>query len=298
MNWLLYAVASPALYSLTNYIDKFLVEKRIKNPLLVPIFGGLTTLILGILIFIIKNFPILPLLQAILILISGIFLFLYLIPYFKALSTEETSRVVPLFQMSSVLVLIMSSLFLRETLSLKQLFGFLFILIGGFAISAETPDLKIFIPRKSFWLMMLSAMLWSFTVIIFKFIVTSNDFWTTLAYESLGVGLASFIALIFQWRQFSTFITSSFKGDIIILFTVNELLSEVAQFAYSLALFLAPAPLVSVIGGTQPFFVLLFGIILSLFFPHLIEENIEKKTLFLKLLFIFLIFFGVIFIYL
>lgn len=277
MNWLLYAIASPALYAVTNYIDKFLVEKRIRNPLLVPTFAGLIILALGILILAIKHFPILTLMPLVLILLSGILLFIYLIPYFQALVMEETSRIVPLFEASPIFVLLMSYLFLGESLSMKQLFGFALILIGGFAISSKKIDLKIFIPRKTFWLMMVSSLLWSLTVILFKFVVISSDFWTTFAYESIGTGLASIVVLIVKWREIRLFVKRSFKGDILILFILNSIFGVIAQYSFSVAILLAPAALVSVIGGTQPFFVLVFGVFLSLFFPHIIKENIEKK---------------------
>ncbi|OGH20786.1 MAG: hypothetical protein A3D74_05690 [Candidatus Levybacteria bacterium RIFCSPHIGHO2_02_FULL_37_13] len=297
MNWFLYAIASPALYSLTNYIEKFLVEKRVKNPLLVPTFGGLIILLLGILILAIKHFPILPLMPLILIILSGVFLYLYLIPYFQALVLDETSRIVPLFGASPIFVLIMSYLFLGESLSMKQIFGFVLILIGGFAISSKKIDLKIFIPRKTFWLMMVSAFLWSITVILFKFVVISSDFWTTFAYESIGTGLASIVVLIVKWREIHLFVTKSFKRDIVILFILNSIVGVIAQYSFSVAILLAPAALVSIIGGTQPFFVLVFGVFLSLFFPHIIKENIERKVLVSKILLIVLIFTGIVLIY-
>jgi len=188
-------------------------------------------------------------------------------------------------------------LFLGESLSMKQIFGFVLILIGGFAISSKKIDLKIFIPRKTFWLMMVSAFLWSITVILFKFVVISSDFWTTFAYESIGTGLASIVVLIVKWREIHLFVTKSFKRDIVILFILNSIVGVIAQYSFSVAILLAPAALVSIIGGTQPFFVLVFGVFLSLFFPHIIKENIERKVLVSKILLIVLIFTGIVLIY-
>jgi uncharacterized membrane protein len=56
--WIYFALASAAFYSVTNFIEKFLVEKRIKDPLLITIFSGLTSLILGIIILAFKGFHI------------------------------------------------------------------------------------------------------------------------------------------------------------------------------------------------------------------------------------------------
>jgi len=52
--------------------------------------------------------------------------------------------------------------------------------------------------------------------------------------------------------------------------------------------------LVNALSSVQPFFVLLFTVLLSIFFPHIIKEEINKSIMFLKVLAIILMFIGVI----
>jgi len=53
------------------------------------------------------------------------------LPYFKALTVEEVSRVIPLLQLTPVFVLILSSFFLRETLKPEDYVAFGLLVLGG-----------------------------------------------------------------------------------------------------------------------------------------------------------------------
>src|SRR5579863_5629115 len=107
ISWIFFAISAQALFGVSAFIDKFLVEKRIKEPFLITILAGLASLTMGILIFIFKGFHVIEIKQLVLILVSGILLELYLIPYFKALAIDDASRVVPLFQFVPVFVLVL-----------------------------------------------------------------------------------------------------------------------------------------------------------------------------------------------
>ncbi len=296
--WIYFALASAAFYSVTNFIEKFLVEKRIKDPLLITIFSGLTSLILGIIILAFKGFHIIAMDQLILILISGIFLDFYLIPYFKALALDDASKVVPLLQFSPIFVLVLSYIFLDEALTGKQLLGFALIIVSGFVLGAERIEKGIFTSGKSFWFMILASFLFSITGVLFKFVVITQDFWLTLAYESIGMGIGAFILLLRPaYRSSFRREIKKIKLDTSALLSVNQCFSVLAQLAISYAFFLAPAALVSAIGGVQSFFVLLFGLILSIWFPRIIREKTDKITIVTKVISIFFIFIGVYLVY-
>lgn len=272
--------------------------KKIKHPSTAAIIGGLFSLIVGIVIFAIRGFHLLPTLQIGLLFLSGILLVLYLIPYFKALSLDDTSRVVPLFQFFPIFVLIISYLFLHESLNGKQLFGFAFITIGGFLLGAKQIDKKIFSIRKSFWYMMLSSLLYSFTGIIFKYL-PQTDFWLNISYQTMGIGIGALLLFLYTpyrrnfLQEIKTFDMKVYKA-----LALNTGLTLLAEFSYFFAITLAPVALISIAQGTQPLFVLLYGLILTLWLPHLIKEDIRRKTLELKLLSIILLFVGIYFIYL
>ncbi len=272
------AILSPALYGITNFIEKFLVEKKIKDPVIVPIFGGITTFVIGTIILAFSGFPSLPRLELVLILLSGIFLELYLIPYFIALSEEDASRIIPLFQFIPFFILILSYFFLKENLDRQQLLGFLLIFCGGFALGVKQIKGGIFKLRKALYLMIAASFLYSLNSIIFKFVAISANFWTTIAYQFMGMGLGALLLLsIHSYRQKFSHDVHLATFQVWSLLSLNQIIVILAQLVLSYAYLLAPIALVSVVaGGAQPLLVLSYGLILTRFFPHIIKEDIKK----------------------
>ncbi len=294
VNWLLFALIPPAFYGVSNFLDKFLIEKKVKDPIIVTIFGGVPTFFMGLFILLINGFPTIGFGSLLLIIFSGVLLELYLVPYFMALSVDDASRVIPLFQFIPIFVLFLSFAFLGETLKSGQFLGFLFILGGAFVLGVRKVEGKLFKLRKSLYLMLLSSFLYSLTVIIFKFIAIKESFWITIAYEFFGVTLGALLLLIIpKYRERFIHDVKQANPQIWGILSLNECIVVLAQLSGSFALLLAPIALVSVIGSTQPLFVLTYGVILSVWFPHIIKEDLQKSTILVKFAAIILIIIGV-----
>lgn len=294
MNWLVFALAAPILYGITNFIEKFLIDKKVKDPIIVPIFAVVPAFFISLFILFLNGFPIIFLGHLVPIVVSGIFLELYLVPYFIALSLEDASRIIPLFEFIPIFILAMSYIFLGETLRTNQFLGFLFIFIGALILGAKRVEGKIFKLRKAVYLMLLSGFLFSITSIIFKFVVVKESFWITIAYQFLGIALGALLLMAVPKYRRMVFRDAKFAGlQIWGLLTLNEIIALTAQSALGFAYLLAPVALVSVIGSTQPLFVMIYGIILSVWFPHIVKEDIQKSTILVKLAAIILIIIGV-----
>lgn len=119
MPWYIFAAATPFFYSISVFIDKYLIEKRIKDPLALTALFALSSGILGIIIGIIVGFRNIGLFQTSLIMFGGMLLSFYLLPYYKAMQIEDASTVIPLFQFVPVITLILSAVFLKEILTIK-----------------------------------------------------------------------------------------------------------------------------------------------------------------------------------
>ncbi len=74
----------------------------------------------------------------------------------------------------------------------------------------------------------------------------------------------------------------------------NELINLGGGLAARYASLLGPVSLVQAIGGTTSFFVFLFGVLLSLFYPSLGRENLSRRNLIQKGIAVTLIVAGVI----
>lgn len=297
MPWYFFAALTPVLYSVSNFMDKFLVDKRIKEPLVITSTFSITSGILGLIFLAFIGFPWPGLFQILLIIGSGLLLTFYLLPYYQAMRLDDASRVVPLFQFIPVFTLIMSTVFLKETLAGKQIIGLILVVVAGVLISAEKIEAGIFKPRKSLWLMLLSGFMYGTIGIIFRFVARDIGFWTILGYQYLGTGLGGLVLLTLpkvrnaikvEWVQ----IKSSLG-----IITTNNLIGTVAQMSEVYAVTLVAVPLVNIISGIQPVLVLIFGFVLSVWFPHIIKEDIRKVVVVHKILSIAIILVGLYLVY-
>lgn len=297
MPWFIFALITPFLYSFNNYFDKFVVEKKIKDPINLSVFSAIIPTFIGLLIFFIKGFPVLSLVQTAAMLLSGVLLIIYIVPYFKALSLDEASRVIPIFQTIPIFVLILSYFILKESLSLRQLFGFVLILGASFSLMIKKFDTGLFKPRPALWFILASSFMYAVLNVLFRFVVIKSDYWVTLSYQYMGFGLGALIIYIFFVNK------QKLKKDIKVFrslfgfFIGSSSVSAIANISETYAVSLAPVALVSIVSGTQPLFVLFLGIFLSLFFPKIIKEDIKKSTIFQKILAIILIFVGLYVVY-
>lgn len=287
-----FSVLSPAIYGINNYIDKFFLEKYEIKPTVITIYSGLFGLLAGLIVLLFTGFYPTDVRSILIIIASGFLTNLYVLPYFKALSTDETSRVVPLFQLTPIFVLILSYFLLGELLHVSQYIGSFFIIVGSFIISLEKFDKKIFKIRPAFWFMMLSSFLFAVSMILYKFGVDSIPFWHTLPYE--GLGMLAGALLVFFWNR-KIFIkeTKKFPKKVYVLMSINEGIFIAARYTGYFALSLVSASIVNVLGGFQPLFVLVYGIILSLWLPKILKEVITKKAIGIKVFAIVLILIGV-----
>lgn len=293
MNWLIYALLGTAIWSVNNFLDKFILEKHIKKVGALTIVFIIANFIIALFIFAVHGITVLQFQSSVMIILAGMFQIVVFLSYFKALSLDETSRVVPLFQLIPVFALVLGALFLGEFLNFTTLIGFLFVFIGGFTLSTKKVSWDILRPEPAFWYMIIASLSSAAIGILFRLVVLQNDFWTTFAYESLGVGLGGFILFLIPIYR-SQFIDtiSSLEKKVYGIVALNEIIFVLGKLGPRFALTLAPVALVTVINGLQPFFILLYGFILTLVAPYIIRENISKKILLKKTFSILLIFLG------
>ena len=117
MTWIIPALLAPILYTIVNFIDKYIVTKEVKDYRGMPIYGTIMGLIMGSIFFVATGFPVLPLRDTLLLLLSGCLIIWSAAVYFKAISADDASKIILLFQMTPLMVLLMSYIFLGESIS-------------------------------------------------------------------------------------------------------------------------------------------------------------------------------------
>lgn len=283
----LVSLIPPFLDSTLVCLDKFLLSKYKINYINLTIYSGVFAFLTGVLVLIIKGFPYLDVKTIIILTGSGFVGVIYLLFYYKALTLDEASRVGSLFQLVPAIVLVLSAIFLGEKLLMKQYFGGAIIIFSGLLLSTNKLQknfLSISI-NKTFWYMLLACFFSAMVYILFRLGVKQTGFWQTIPFEGLGNGLAalSIFTIYKSRREQKTQTRRTQTAKMIIYLSIGEFVYRLSRFSLYFALSLLPASIVSILLGFQPVFLFIESIILSLFFPSILSEIINKKTVKTKL---------------
>jgi len=158
--------------------------------------------------------------------------------------------------------------------------GIIFVIIGIFLVSVEN-SFKIR-SKKILIYVLLFNFLGAVSAVVTKFILFSVNYWTYLFYSSFLSFLILFPIYIFYFKPFSAAVK---KIKIKIILPVSaELLAGIASIIWVIGISVNPLSLFVVLCSLTPFFVLLLVVILTKFYPSLIREDIDKKTIFMKFL--------------
>ena len=284
MIWILLALLGPLLWAGSNIFDKYALDKLSRGSYDFLFFGtiGSFIVVLVTLFFFgldeIGTFIIVPMIAGFCLQYSYLF-------YSYALKREDASYVVPLYITYSVVVLILSPLF-GETISQTQIIDFAVVFLGALILSMERLSLEFFKYRKGALLMIPAVLLVSFYVLFLNHSLKIFSFTDTYIYSLFGFCLAGIsLFAIPKWRKEIIFGIRTATIRKYKLFLINDALDMSGHLVYTYALLLAPsASLVAVLGGIQPFYVLILGLLFTVFLPHVIKENISRSEIIQKVL--------------
>lgn len=293
MSWLFFAILAPLFYAVVVFIDKYILEKEVRNYLAIPIYTATIAAIFGVLIWVITGFPSLSLRDSLLIILTGILTIFGVATYFKALSSDQASTITILFQMTPIITLILSSLLLGEKISLMQFLGFLAILSATVGISSSSNFKKISF-SNNFLLILITDFFWASAYVLFKFVVGTNSFATVISYEGFGIGVGGFILYHFFPSIKNAFqsISKTIKARVFLFIVINEGIFLLSRLLTYWAISKGPVALVNVVGGTQVIFAILYGFILTMIAPKIFKESISFKGLSKKIIFAILVLIG------
>src|SRR3989344_1232784 len=288
MSWLIFSLIYPFLLAIVNYIDKYLLQNHFKggNIITLLIFSSLAgfPVILLILLFGLKTNE-METAHKILIGIGGVIYLISLIPYFHALEKNETSNVAPFFLLIPVMNTLFGYIFLKESISIIEIFASLLIFAGsiGLSLSLEkTKITKLHFNKNLFILMLIHSILFASNNLIFKLVAVKTNFWETVFWEHVGFLIYGSIILIFvtKYRLYFFKVLRQNSLTIISANVVNEALAVLAILSLHFAILGTSIGLVSFVSeGFQPLFVLLTGIVITIFMPKLGEEDIGFRNL-------------------
>jgi len=297
MDWLIFTLIARAFWAGSNIVDKLLIGRYIKNPYVLTLFAGITPLIISIFIFLSHKLEWIGLAPTIVIILAGIIQIIGVFAFYKALSKEEVSRVIPLFQLTPVLVLILSGVFLKEILTVRQYFGFVLILLGGFFIALKRIE-GVFKLREAFWWMVLSSSVYAVQAIMIKSLYIKYSFLSLTFYICIGIFIPTFALLTFSNKSRDGFIKEFSKLNITgwLIVSLGVIFIAGAYLTGFWAFRTGSASLISVLRGFQSIFVFIFSLVLSIWLPKILKEELAGRILLTKIVAISLMLAGLFFI--
>jgi len=284
--WLAYAFSGPLLWAASTHIDKFLVDRYFHDSdttVLMVFTAFLGVAALPVLWLFEPKVLALSWLATIVMTVSGILYMGAMLFYLRAIQSEEASVVAPLFQANTLFTFILGLLLLHELPRWPQLLGAGLVVGGALGLSLDRNlHLGRFKPRLV--LLMLSAtFVLALSSVVFKFFAVHDEFWSTNLLDLVGEGLfGTAILAVPRYRRQFVHLFRRNPGAVIGVNAANELINLGGGLGVRYASLLAPVGLVSAISATSTFFVFLFGILLTLFFPRLGREDLSARNVIQK----------------
>ncbi len=131
------------MFGLMNIFDKFVISRKVKNPLSFVIVAGLVNLAIGIVLALFLNWTNIALTDLFFPAIAGIIFGSDFFLYYYLLKKEDVSNIIGFVYFYPIIVAILSFLFLNEVLSLISYLGMGLILLGVLLLSVKTHKIRL-----------------------------------------------------------------------------------------------------------------------------------------------------------
>ena len=298
MQWFILALIASILWAVVVIVDKFILTHYIKDAVSYQVFLTLTMLpfLISLLPFTSHNTnSSTPTILPVIIILLGVTMGLVYVLYNKALLIEEVSRVTPLFYLSPLFVLLFSFMFIGEGLSLRRYVGIGLMVFSAISVSvslrgrnrdsrrqSHSHSLHIALSPALLMILVLDIMNAGKDVIS-KLILSHLDYLSYLFWFLLGnIAGRPFLLLIPHNREKTLMIIKTLPPKVYLLSFISSSLAWTGYVLYFKAVSMTYISLVSAIPTTQPFLVFIFATLLGLFYPGLIEEKTDRRSLTIK----------------
>jgi len=292
MEWFIFALLTPILWAVVNVVDKFLLTKHIKNPISYQIIEILLYIpiifLLLILAPIVFSFPFFLLGIAI-----GLIELVSILLYNRAIMLEEASRVISLTYLHVIFVLPLAYVFFGELLNVQKYFGVMLLVIGALLISYKKIKIRKWKFSSALKLILIIVVFWALINVLGKYTLGFMNYWSLMFWLTIGYMIATFFLLFFKkLRQSFLRDIKKLNKKILYIRILGSVFYYVGLTFFYIALSIGSVSLTTAVTSIQPFITFLYTTTLTLFAPKVIKEKIDKSTLTLKLIAIFLIFIG------
>jgi len=276
MEWLVFVVFAHLSWAFAVLITRTILTKHIRS---IFVFGAFAAFVGLLPLFLIpfKGLIIPQPSQLLLSLFTGM-LYLYgMLPYYKALTIEEVSRVIPLWRFIPLFVLLFAVLFVGERLDFDEFVAFILLLLGGYVISVRNfaDPLKI---SRAFYLMLFSSFLFGIYHTLTKYIYMNQSFYNGFIIIRFGTFLGALSMLCFTtFRNQIITVLPRVKIQVTGMLLMHGILVVAGLALLNYAISIGPVSVISAASGVQAVFIFILATLLSRRHPHILAEEINTK---------------------
>lgn len=299
MLWIILCIIAALTWSFSAFIDNFQTDVifKGKTPQAMKVLNGPVYMLIAVTIGIIFRIqlPDMPLIG--LLLLSGALNSIGALAYYQALKNEEATGAAIFYQLQPVLFLAFDFLIFGDTITPKQIFGFIIILLA--------PALVVFSRRraKSRRMALHAAALLVLYVIIAtisaEISVRSSagiDYKVVFVLYLFGRGLTdSILGFIPKYRKRHKYIMRTNPKPYVCTVILNQCLCAFADFVYRYGLVLGVAAIGSAItNAAELILTFALGIVLSIIWPNFGREKLYRHVIMAHVIAVILCVIGII----
>src|SRR3989344_1587664 len=292
MLWILIAFISPALHGFANVLDNYLTNKLFKSVWTLTFYSTFFNILFLPLVLLVEIPGLPPVSLLPFFFLVALIEVLYLYPYYKALQSDDTSVVSSLFSLGRIFVPVFAFLFVGEVLTLTQYLGFFIIILGSAALTLNNHGILRF--NRSLFYMLVCSILLALESVVYKYLFENVSWSTGFVWTTFfSSAIASCFLSVPKLRRDIHGQTSDLKRNIPV-FAFEEFLTFGGSAASTYAISLVPVTLAKSIGAFQPFFVLIYALIIGKSFPQIFRESADRRTIVKKFMLFAIMVIGII----
>lgn len=285
------ALLPPILFAVSNLVDKKIVHGDTDeyNPWSIIALGAVFDIVvcipIGVYCLTTGNLPSVAMFWP--LFVNGITFTVAAWIFYVCLKTEDTSRVVPIFQTVPAFGIFLGLYGLQEVLSLGIFLGIILLMIGGYVLSVKKGKIN----KRILAMMLLSSALYAINdFVLARYgrevldgVSTVNGFWasTKVAMPVIFADLLGkifFGIIILISPKVRTNFALGFKSKFGLV-AASSLTYTLGDIGFDIAKIFAPLALVQALCCTQPLFVLIGAVGLTIFCKSFPKEEADGKSL-------------------
>jgi uncharacterized membrane protein len=285
LSWIAIALVSAAVLAMSNVIDKAVMERYSRSQLTLPLMIGIAQVLIGIVVLAAVRIPDgVTLASTSTALLSGLLFGVGANLMMRVLYSQEVSRTIPVMQTSPIFAALIGVAFLSESVSALQWVAIVATVGGAVAISSQIgTSFRSILITRSFFLLILSALIWAAGNVIGKVAIDDLPIMYTHGLRSLGLGSVFLIVAARPGpiRDIVEFARN--RSPAIGIVALNDLvIGNLGLMTLLWALSLGPVSLVTAVFATRALFVVVYSTAVALIWKGALSEQTSRGAIAMK----------------